>query len=310
MKNRILKILKTCAAAALSGVMALSVCGCGRSADTSREVELDNSDAAEIEASGTDSQANAAEIQVFIAASLSNAMNEIAQNYNGLHPEIKVTFNADSSGTLMTQIKEGAACDIFFSASDKQMDELEQEGLVDSASREELLGNQVCVITYKGSETEVTGLDDIEKAESIALADGSVPVGRYTRQALYNSGKLIDDSKTKPDVSKITTARISEALGGVEISEQGNVSKVLLAVKEHSCEVGTVYYSDIYKSEEEIEILEMVDPKLTGDINYPVAAIINDEADEAEKKASTDFLEYIKSEEAKAVFERYNFAVR
>lgn len=179
------------------------------------------------------------EIQVFIAASLNTVMTELAEKYNEEHPEVKIVYNADSSGTLMTQIEEGYACDLFFSAAQKQMDQLENDGFLVDGTRADVVNNQVVVVTLKDSGTAVTGLADLGEAESIALAGGSVPVGKYTRQAMVNLGMLPETE----DVSAITTAEISEALEGVEISEQDNVSKVLTAVVEGSCEVGTTYYS-------------------------------------------------------------------
>ena len=243
------------------------------------------------------------EIQVFIAASLNTVMTELAEKYNEEHPEVKIIYNADSSGTLMTQIEEGYACDLFFSAAQKQMDQLENDGFLVDGTRADVVNNQVVVVTLKDSGTAVTGLADLGEAESIALAGGSVPVGKYTRQAMVNLGMLPETE----DVSAITTAEISEALGGVEISEQDNVSKVLTAVVEGSCEVGTTYYSDTYGYEEELDILETVPYDLTGNVIYPIAQVKNTEADEAQTKAAEAFLEYILSDEAKAVFDAYYF---
>lgn len=253
--------------------------------------------------SNADKPEEAAELNVFIAASLSDVMGEIANVYNETHPNVKINFNADSSGTLMTQIQEGFECDIFFSAAQKQMDTLEKDGLIVGDTRKNVVNNQVCVVTYKGSGSKVTGLSNIGDAKSIALADGSVPVGKYTRQAMVAS-KLLSEAE---DVSKITTQEISDALGGVEISEQGNVSKVRTAVIEGSCEVGTVYYSDTYGFESDLEIIEKVSYDLTGDVIYPVCRIKNDKADEAKNKAADAFYEFIISDEAKAIFDKYLF---
>lgn len=243
------------------------------------------------------------EIQVFIAASLNTVMTELAEEFNEIHPEIKITYNADSSGTLLTQIEEGYACDLFFSAAQKQMDQLEADGLAVEGTRADVVNNQVAVVTRKDSGTQVTGLDSLEKAESIALAGGSVPAGRYTRQALVNLGKL----EEREEAAGITTEEISQALGGVEISEQDNVSKVLTAVIEGSCEVGTTYYSDTYGYEDDLEILETVSYELTGDVIYPIAQVVNEEADAKQKAAAAEFLEYILSDEVKAVFASYYF---
>ncbi|WP_235248971.1 molybdate ABC transporter substrate-binding protein [Faecalicatena contorta] len=243
------------------------------------------------------------EIQVFIAASLNTVMTELAEMYNEEHPEVTITYNADSSGTLMTQIEEGYECDIFFSAAQKQMDQLEEDGLVVDGTRANVVNNQVVVVTLKDSDTKVTGLENIGEAENIALAGGSVPVGKYTRQALVNLGVL----EEVEDVSAITTQEVSDALGGVEISEQDNVSKVLSAVVEGSCEVGTTYYSDTYGYEDDLTILETVSYDLTGNVIYPIALISNSEADDAQTKAAEDFLAFILSDEAKAVFDAYYF---
>ena len=247
--------------------------------------------------------AEAVELQVFIAASLNTSMQEVAAKYNEEHPEVKIVFNADSSGKLLTQIEEGYACDVFFSAAQKQMNKLEEDGLIVEGTRANVVNNQVVVIKRKDTESAVTGLSDIGKASSIALADGSVPVGRYTRTALMNLGILPEVE----DASVYTTAGVSDALGGVEISEQGNVSQVLTAVAEGSCEVGTTYYSDTYGYEDQIDILERVSYDLTGNVIYPVCQVVNDEATEAQKAAAADFVSFITSDTAKAIFDSYYF---
>lgn len=249
------------------------------------------------------SESESTEIQVFVAASLNTVMTELVQEYQKEHPEVKITLNADSSGTLLAQIESGYECDIFFSAAQKQMNQLEEDGLMVEGSRHDVVNNQVVVLTLKDSGTKVTGLADLEKASTIALAGGSVPVGRYTRQALVNMGILPDSE----DAALITTREVSDALGGVEISEQDNVSKVLIAVTEGACEVGTTYYSDIYGYEDKVEILEKVSYDLTGNVIYPICLVQNQEADETQKKAAEDFMQYVLSDEAKAVFESYYF---
>ncbi len=285
MRRRILAVI-------LISVMLFSMVGCTGDAEESAGG-----------AGGTAESGKTTEIQVFIAASLNTVMTELADLYNEDHPEVKIIYNADSSGTLLTQIREGYECDIFFSAAQKQMDDLEADGLMVEGTRADVVNNQVVVVTLKDSGTKVTGLEDLDKAESIALAGGSVPVGKYTRQALMNLSILPDTGE--PD--GITTEEVSEALGGVEISEQDNVSKVLTAVAEGSCEVGTTYYSDTYGYEDDLDILQTVSYDLTGDVIYPVARVVNEEADEAQTAAAEDFLEFILSDEAKAVFESYYF---
>ena len=288
-------------AAMLAGVMVLSMAGCAGSSDSGSDDTGTSEDASS--GNGTDTEAEETEIQVFIAASLNTVMTELADMYNEEHPEVKITYNPDSSGTLLTQIEEGYECDIFFSAAQKQMDDLEADGLMVEGTRANVVNNQVVVVSLKDSGTKVTGLENLGEAESVALAGGSVPVGRYTRQALINLGIL---PKTD-DPASITTEEVSEALGGVEISEQDNVSKVLTAVAEGSCEVGTTYYSDTYGYEDQLDILQTVSYALTGDVIYPIARVVNEEADDAQTAAAEDFLEFILSDEAKAVFESYYF---
>ena len=242
-------------------------------------------------------------VNVFAAASLSAVMADFEASYEEANPNVDIVVNADSSGALLTQIQEGAPCDVFFSAAQKQMDELEGTDMVVEGTRTNVVNNQLVVVTQPDSETAVTGLADIAKAKSIALADGSVPVGKYTRQAMINLGLLAEVE----DPATITTAEVSEQLGGVEISEQGNVSKVLAAVEEGSSEVGTTYLSDTIGHEDSIKILETVGYDVTGNIIYPVAQIVNQDADDAESAAAADFIAYITNDDAKALYQQYGF---
>ena len=177
------------------------------------------------------------------------------------------------------------------------------DGLVVEGTRHNVVNNQVVVITLKDSDTAVTGLENLNEAKSIALAGGSVPVGKYTRQALMNLGILdkVDDAST------ITTEQVSEALGGAEISEQANVSKVLITVTEGACEVGTTYYSDTYGYEDQIKILQTVSYDLTGDVIYPICQVQNDEADKTQTAAAKDFYKFVLSDKIKKVFDAYYF---
>lgn len=292
-------------AAALCMMMVLGTTACkSEEKEVKEAVEKETNETAETETEKTAEESQEpVEIQVFIAASLNTVMTDLAERYSEMEPNVKITYNADSSGTLLTQIEEGYECDIFFSAAQKQMDQLEQDGLVVEGTRQNVVNNQVVVLTLKDSGTKVTGLDTLKDAKNIALAGGSVPVGKYTRQALVNKGILPETE----DVSKITTQEISDALGGVEISEQDNVSKVLIAVTEGACEVGTTYYSDTYGYEDKVEILEEVSYDLTGNVIYPICRVENKEADEAQTEAAEKFMEYVLSEDAKEVFESYYF---
>ena len=145
------QIVKRIAAVLLAGVMVVSLAACGGNKKT--------------EEKAADDSKKETEIQVFIAASLNTVMTELAKEYNEDHPEVKITFNADSSGTLLTQIEEGYECDLFFSAAQKQMDQLEADGLVVDGTRANVLNNQVVVVTRKDSGTKVTGLENFERCQ-------------------------------------------------------------------------------------------------------------------------------------------------
>lgn len=267
-------------------LMCLAACGGGKTSTDTSETSTEKT-----------------KVTIFAAKSLNGVVDELIASYQKDNQDVEIVPAYDSSGTLMEQIKEGAECDIFFSAAQKQMDTLEEAGLVVADTRRNVVNNQVCVVTYAGSDTKVTGLKDIASAESFALADGSVPVGKYTRQALVNAGMLPEAE----DVSLITTQEVSAALGGIEINECANVGAVTTAVAEGSNEVGTVYKSDTYGLEDNLKILEIVGYDLTGDVIYPIAQIKNEEADEKEDAAAKSFMGYLTSDTAKVIYEKYYF---
>ena len=303
-----MKKLITAATAFTVAFALLTGCG-GNSATTAQNTESEEAKQETVqetdqEAVQETAQEEPVEIQVFIAASLNTVMQDVKAAYEAEHPGVTIVLNADSSGTLLTQIEEGYECDVFFSAAQKQMNTLQDtDGLVVEGTRHNVVNNQVVVVTRKDSGTSVTGLADIGNAESIALADGSVPVGRYTRVAMVALGMLPETD----DPSVYTTQEVSDALGGVEISEQSNVSKVLAAVVEGSCEVGTTYYSDTYGYEDQLDILEKVSYDLTGNVIYPIAQVKNDQASDAQAAAAADFVEFVASDQMKPVFEGYYF---
>ena len=297
MKKRVVATMLVC----VMGAAMLAGCG-SKTDDTKTNSAAKAETSAESESKGDTFDATT--VNVFAAASLNTVMEELIKTYNETQPNVKIVGNYDSSGTLLTQIEEGANCDVFFSAAQKQMDTLQNnDQLVVDGTRYNVVNNQVCVVTYKNSGTKVTGLENIKDASSIALADGSVPVGKYTRQAMVKAGML----KEAEDVSKITTQEVSEALGGVEINECANVSKVASAVSEGANEVGTIYKSDTYGLEDKLDILQVVPYDLTGNVIYPVAQVKNDQADDLEKAAAEDFVKFLVSDQAKAIFDKYYF---
>lgn len=229
------------------------------------------------------------EVNTFIAASLSNAMEEIQKDFNETYPDVEILYNADSSGTLQTQIEEGARCDIFFSAADKQMDALVDEDLAKKDTVEDILENKVVLIKPKDGETKVTGFENITDAANIALAGDSVPVGQYAREIFDNLG-------------------ITDEVNKMEINEGKNVSEVLAAVSEGSNEIGIVYATDAASVADKVDVIaEAPADVLKTPVLYPVGLIEDKEASEDDTAAAEAFLEYIKSDDAMKVFEKYGF---
>ena len=222
------------------------------------------------------------EVYVFIAASLANAMEDIQKDFNQKYPDVEIFYNADSSGTLQTQIEEGSRCDIFFSAATKQMDALVEEKLAKE--------DKVVLIKTKDTETKVTGFENITEAENLALAGEDVPVGQYAREIFTN----LD---------------IMDQVEAMEINEGKNVTEVLAAVTQGSNEVGVVYATDAASVADQVEIIaEAPADALKTPVLYPVGMIEDEEALPEEKVAAETFFEYLQTEDALKVFEEHGFS--
>ena len=229
------------------------------------------------------------EVYAFIAASLSNSMEEIQKDFNELYPNVTIYYSADSSGTLQTQIEEGARCDLFFSAADKQMDALTEEKLTKEDTVVDLLENKVVLIKPKDGKTKVTGFENVTDAENMALAGEDVPVGQYSREIFTNLGIMDDVNK-------------------MEINECKNATDVLAAVSEGSNEIGVVYATDAASVADKVEILaEAPADSLQTPVLYPVGLIEDKEASEDDTRAAEAFLDYVESDAAIKVFEDYGF---
>ena len=230
------------------------------------------------------------EVYVFIAASLANAMEEIQKDFNQKYPDVEIFYNADSSGTLQTQIEEGSRCDIFFSAAEKQMDALVEEKLAKKDSVVDLLENKVVLIKLKDAETKVTGFENITEAENLALAGEDVPVGQYAREIFTN-------------------LEIMDQVEEMEINEGKNVTEVLAAITQGSNEVGVVYATDAASVADQVDIIaEAPAEALKTPVLYPVGLTVDEEASSAEQAAAEAFLEYLQTEDAKTVFEEHGFS--
>lgn len=289
-------------------VAALTLVGCGGQTDESTTaettagegttaVETKEDASTSAESSKEQGTGDASAINVFAAASLKGAMEEIIAEYNKENPDVKINLNTDSSGKLQTQIEEGFACDIFFSAGKKQMDKLKEGGFIKEGTDVDLLHNKLCIVAPKDSDTKVTSIANIKDAKSISIGETTVPAGSYAREAL---------SKAYPDLGitkESTGAELQDKLG-LEVIENSNVTKTLLSVVEGFGEVGFVYVTDTY-GKDDVKIIEKVDESLTGKIIYPIARVNNDEADDKISAEADKFYEYLKSDNVKKVFENY-----
>lgn len=271
------------------------IAGCGaattKDAGTNADTAVSESDKKENKSS-EETVFSDETLNIYVAASLKDAITEIIDIYNKNQPNVKININADSSGTLQSQIEEakGTDVDMFFSASKKQMKKLQEEGYIEENTVSDLLKNEVVLISAKRSGTKVKGFENITDAESFALAEESVPVGQYSRQIFE---KL----------------RITDAVNSMEINQCDNVSAVKNAVAEGSNEIGTVYYSDYYSVKDKVDLIAKADDSWCDPIVYPVGLVINPEADDNQKAAIKDFYEFLKSDEVKAIFEKYMFVV-
>lgn len=265
------------------GLVSMNLAGCNTS--KSNETSGPQSSAASTE----DARLEQATIYVFIAASLNNAMTDIQEMYQKVQPDITIVFNADSSGTLKTQIEQGAECDIFFSAAMKQMNELDTGGYIEAGTITELLENQVVLIKPKGEETAVKGFDTITAAENIALAGEDVPVGAYAREIFTNLGIL-------------------DKVMAMEINQGANVSAVLAAVSEGSNEAGVVYATDAAFVKDKVDIIASAPAgSLKTPVIYPAGLVKNAGAGTAQTAAAKDFLEFLQNDEVIDVFSQYGF---
>ncbi len=239
----------------------------------------------ETESTGSSDSKEEAELTVFAAASLTETLEELAKTYEAEHPGITFSFNFDSSGTLQTQIEEGAECDLFLSAAQKQMDALEEQNLIDSDSRLDLLENKVVLAVPDGNPADIHSFADIgtDKCQLIALGNDDVPVGAYSIEILTALG-LLDGLESS---GKITYG--------------SNVKEVTTQIKENSVDCGIVYATDAYSAK--LEVAETADASLCSQVLYPAAVLKN--APHAGEAA--EFLAFLQGEKAKEVFEKVGF---
>ena len=239
------------------------------------------------------------EVVVFAAASMTETLNQIKETYEKDH-NVTLTFNFDSSGTLKTQIQEGADCDLFISAGQKQMNQLDitadkevnTEGLdfVASDSRVNLLENKVVLVVPEGNPKSIKGFDDLvaklaDGSVLMAMGNSDVPVGQYTQKILayYNL-----DETALANAGTITYGT--------------NVKEVTTQVAEGSVDCGIVYCTDAFSAG--LTVVDSATKDMCGQVIYPAAVMKNAKHADAAKA----FLEYLQSDAAMKVFENVGFS--
>lgn len=265
---------------------------CGNSNEESADVSDDSTEEnSNDESTGEESSVDAAggdtegRVTVSAAASLTDALNDIAEMFNEEYPEVEVDYNFGGSGALQQQISQGAPADLFFSASESDFQTVVDEGFIVEENAENLLANELVLIVPEGTDT-VTSFDDLENAGQIAVGTpDSVPAGEYSVEA-YESMGLYDELESKFVYAEDVRAVLNYV-------ETGNV------------DAGTVYRTDAETSDN-VEIVDAAEPETHDPIIYPVGLLNETESPEAAEA----FYNYIQSEDALAVFEDYGFVIQ
>ncbi len=292
MKTNLISRRNFMLAAGVAGATALTACG-GSSSSASTASSAASSEAASASAG------ESVELIVFAAASLTETLNAIAETYTAEHPDVTFSFNFDSSGTLKTQIEEGADCDLFISAGQKQMNQLDitassdvnTDGLdfVDSDSRVNLLENKVVLCVPEGGDKGIDSFDALAehlKAEDILFCMGNsdVPVGQYTQKILAHYS--LDEEAL--------------AVAGV-ITYGSNVKEVTTQISEASVDAGVVYCTDAFSAG--LTVVDEATAEMCGQVIYPAAVMKN--APHAD--AAKEFLAYLQTSETGDVFASIGF---
>ena len=245
-------------------------------------------------------EAEPVELIVFAAASMTETMSQIAELYNAKAPNVTLTYNFDSSGTLKTQIQEGAECDLFISAGQKQMNQLDitadpevntdKLDFVLEGTRVNLLENRVTLCVPEGNPKDIKSFDDLadklkEGSVLMAMGNSDVPVGQYTQKILAFYG--LDEEKLAKD--------------GV-ITYGTNVKEVTTQVTEASVDCGVVYCTDAFSAG--LTPVDYATKEMCGQVIYP-AAVLNISGNQ---EAAKEFLAYLQTDEAMKVFEAVGFA--
>ena len=233
--------------------------------------------------SSTDKEDKSIELNISAAASLKEAMADLEAAYTSKNPEISFVVNYGSSGSLQQQIEQGAPCDLFISAGEKQMTALDEEGLLLDGTNKDLVKNSLVLISSNNS--EITSIDSLnsDTVSKIALGEpSSVPAGKYADETL-------------------TSLAIKDSLNNKLVFAK-DVKEVLAWTASGNADAGFVYLSDALSSDG-VKIVETISEEYHSPITYPVA-IIKDSDDIDAAKAFEDFLF---TDEAQEIFEKYGY---
>ena len=232
-------------------------------------------------------QAEQVELYVFAAASMTETMDQVIEDYKAIAPNVAITPTYDSSGTLLTQIQEGAECDLFISAAQKQMNTLDEAGSLLADTRVDLLENKVTLAVPEGNPKGIEGFDQLAellKAGDVFLAVGNsdVPVGQYTQKIFVYYG-------------------LDEGALASCLTYGSNVKEVTTQVAEGSVDCGIIYATDAFSAG--LSVVDSARAEQCGQVVYP-AAVLDASRHPEEAKA---FLDYLRTAEAGKVFEGVGF---
>jgi molybdate transport system substrate-binding protein len=223
-------------------------------------------------------------LTISAAASLKDSLNEVKELYKSENPNVTLVINYGSSGMLQQQIEQGADVDIFISAASKQMNALEKKDLIINDTRKDILLNDVVLIVPNTNST-ITGFDDLVKdnVKNISLGEPkSVPAGQYAEEVFTKLG-ILDKIKSKAVYAK-------------------DVKQVLASVETESADAGVVYATDA-KVSDKVKVAAVAPADSHSPVVYPAAVIKSSKQSDAAK----NFMNFLVSDKAKAVFEKYGF---
>ena len=240
------------------------------------------------------------ELIVFAAASMTETLTELKAVYEEAHPNVTIVYNFDSSGTLKTQIESGAECDVFISAAPKQMNQLDiaADPAVNTAgldfvlqgTRINLLENKVALAVPEGNPKGIESYDALVEGLKngtvlLAMGNSDVPVGQYT-QKIFAYYELDEEALAQSGV----------------ITYGSNVKEVTTQVSEAAVDCGIIYATDAFSAK--LQVVDTATKEMCGQVIYP-AAVLNITKNE---EAARDFLAFLTSEAADAVFEAVGFS--